>query len=181
MVAGVRHIPLLQAGNLARERSRPDGVRGYIARLCCGSIAERAGVALGNALALRSSNTRRTKCPTRTISAALSAGAEDGCLQEISLASARWTDMTSRSCSGGWSELRRPSTIRHISWFTETGRQDPFNLANHSWSSRLARLSVFEWRHDFRDGVTGVLGSPTHRTNGRGTEREYRGSFSTHH
>ena len=80
--------------------------------------SERMGVALSNALTLRPSGTRRTISSARTVSPALSAWAKGSSSRETSLPSARRTVMTSRSCSCGWSGLRRPSTILLISRLT---------------------------------------------------------------
>ena len=83
--------------------------------------AERMGVALSSALTLRPSGTRSTISSARIVSLSPRARAMDISSREISVPSARVTVMTSRSCSGGWSGSRRPSTILLISMLKERG------------------------------------------------------------
>ena len=124
VATGVRNSWLTIARNSARSRSCSS--RGVMS--CTVTMkdsirpsSERMGVPLTSTLKLRPSGTRRTISSARIVSAALSAWAMDSSSREISAPSARRTVMTSRSCSGGWSGVRRPSTILRISRLTETG------------------------------------------------------------
>ena len=78
-------------------------------------------MALSSAVTLRPSGTRRTISSARTVSPVFSACASGNSRSDISRPSARRTVNTSSNCSGGWSGIRKPSTILLVSRLNDTG------------------------------------------------------------
>ena len=82
--------------------------------------AERMGVALTSAVALRPSGTPMTISSARTVSFVPSASARGSSRNEISRPSARRNVKQSRSCTGDWFGSRSLSTILLASLLSET-------------------------------------------------------------
>ena len=86
------------------------------------SPSARIGVALIRVLTLRPSGTESATSSARTVSPLASVCSSGISASDTSRPSARRTEITSRSCSGGRPGMRRLSTMRRASRLNETGR-----------------------------------------------------------
>ena len=123
-VSGVRSSWLTMPRNSARSRSSSSiGVMScrVTTKDSTSPSSERMGVALSSAVTLRPSGTWMTISSARTVSPVFSACARGNSRSDTSRPSARRTVTTSSSCSGGWSGIRRPSTILLASRLNDTG------------------------------------------------------------